>query len=311
MLCSAEGPTTSTLALHSPEGRACPQQVRLLRQITPEGHRLPARIFQHASPDVPAGRGVQLAGAAQLQAGVASGASAGWAGPHAAAGCTPAWVSSTLAGLVEATVRQLLAEQPQAPSGAQQQQLAQAGLLRPQPRGSTSQPYFTAAAGVQSAAAASQVLASPPQSPAGHRKGRKGKALTKPFPDLSSYRSVRELYDAFTTDNAMTGRVGLLKMEQQQGSTGWRSGKGRWQRWSEQKNFIAEINRQAAALSKPDHPTVEGHQIADKMDAEQQARLKKAIPVATFVKSTNAARCARERADASGLPCFATCTCAE
>ena len=214
--------------------------------------------------------------------------------------------------MMEAASR--LAEHLQAPSGTQQQQPAQAGF-QPRLEGWTSQPQVVAAAGERSAAAAkaaaAQLLASPPQSPAGHRKGRKGKALTKPFPDLSSYRSVRELYDAFTTDNAISGRIGLLKMEQQQGSTEWRSGKGRWQRWSEQKNFIAEINRQAAALSKPGHPIVEGHQIADRMDAERRARLKKPIPVATFVRSANAARCARERADAAGLPRFAMCTCAE
>ena len=155
------------------------------------------------------------------------------------------------------------------------------------------------------------MLASLPQSPARERQGRKGKALTKPFPDLSSYSSVRQLYDAFTTDDVSTGRIGLLKVENQQGSIGWRSGKGHWQRWSEQINFIAEIDRQAAALSKPGHPNVEAHQIADRMDAERHARPKKAIPVATFVRSTNAARCARERAEAAGLPHFATCTCAE
>ena len=170
-------------------------------------------MFQHASPGAPAATRVQLAGPAQLQAGAASGAPAGWAGRHAAAGCIPAWVSSILAGLVEAypAVRQLLAEHLQAPSGAQQQQPAQAGF-RPQLRGRTSQPYFTAAGGVQSAAATSQMLASPPQSPARKRQGRKGKAFTKPFPDLSSYSSVRQLYDAFTTDNATTGRIGLLKV---------------------------------------------------------------------------------------------------
>ena len=40
--------------------------------------------------------------------------------------------------------------------------------------------------------------------------------------------------------------------------------KGHWQRSSVQKNFIAKINRQAAALS---HSMVEGHLIADSMDA--------------------------------------------
>ena len=100
-------------------------------------------------------------------------------------------------------------------------------------------------------------------------------------------------------------------MEQQQGSTGWRSGKGRWQRWTEQMDSITEISRQAAALSKPGQTIVEGQQIADRMHAERQARPKKAIPVATFVRSTNAARCARERAGAAGVPYFATCGHAE
>ena len=221
MLCSAESPTTSTLALYSPEARDnLLDLIRLMRQVTPQGHRLSPRLHvtQHVSP-------------------------------HAAAGCIPAWVSSMLTALVEAwpAARQLLAELLQAPPGTQQQQPAQAGFqLRLE--GWTSQPYPTAAHGVQSAAA--QMLASSRQSPARNRQGRKGKALTKPFPDLSSYSSVRQLYDAFTTDDASTGRIGLLKVDYQQASTGWRSGKGHWQRWSEQITFIAEIDRQAAALSK-------------------------------------------------------------
>ena len=181
LLCSAESPSTSTLALLPPEGGDCLQEAtRQQRQIALQGHSLPARLFQHASPGAPAARRLQLAGAAQLQAGAANGAPAGWAGPHAAAGCIPAWVSSVLAGLVEAgppAARLLLAEHLQ----AQQQQHAQAGS-RPRFRGWTLQPQLAAAAGAQYAAAtAAQMLASPPQSSARNRKGRKGKALTKPF----------------------------------------------------------------------------------------------------------------------------------
>ena len=195
--------------------------------------------------------------------------------------------------------QRLLAEHRQAQGlpGAQQRLAAQA-VPPPLLRDWTSQPGVQAAAA--EAAAAARLLASPPQSPAGSRQRRKGKAVARPFPDLSSYNSVRQLYDAFVTDNAASGRVGLLKMEEQH--PGWRSGKGCWQRWSEQKRFIAEIDRRAAALSQPGHPTVDGHQIADRMDAERQARRWKAIPVATFVKTTNTATCARERAEAAGGP---------
>ena len=136
MLCSAESPTPSTLALYSPEARDdLLDLIRLMRQVTPQGHRLSPRLHvtQHVSPGAPAARRLQLAGAAQMQAGAASGAPAGWAGPHAAAGCIPAWVSSMLTGLVEAwpAALQLLPELLQAPPGTQQQQPAQAGF---QPR---------------------------------------------------------------------------------------------------------------------------------------------------------------------------------